>query len=239
MKYTQGPRLSASTVSATGTSRGRCGRRATPKPSPGPVTVGLACVAESPPESDVAEPLRPMGEGGRRAALVALSAALATGAVLSSAQAVHAAPVLPSSGCINDLPPKPQPHPFGPGDMIPKEYRLDLPYLRFLPVPEPAPQPNPVRIKSQPPPSKKRCVDPCPDITDPKKPAPSGNGSLGSLEAPKQTPCRRRSPFLSVPNPNPPKLPPPPPKVDPGWDRAPLERAAARRESGWCGGCRH
>lgn len=168
-----------------------------------------------------------MGDGGRRAALIALAAALASGAVLGGAQAAYASPVLPSSGCVNDLPPKPVPHPFGPGDMIAKEYRLDLPYLRFLPMLEPAPQPTPVRIKSQPPPpKKKRCVDPCPDITDPPKPPPSANGSLGSLEAPKVTfkPSPITIPY-AVPNPNPPKTPPPPRKVDPGWDRAPLQKA--------------
>ena len=76
---------------------------ATPKPSRSRHGWVSPRVAEESTRSD-AVTLRPMGEGGAMQH-VALSAALATGAVLSSAQAVHAAPVLPSSGCINDLPP--------------------------------------------------------------------------------------------------------------------------------------
>ncbi|GED97506.1 DUF4185 domain-containing protein [Gordonia crocea] len=156
----------------------------------------------------------------------AVSAALVASTALVPGSA-HAR-ILPSSGCVNDLPPKPKPNPVGPGDMVPQEFRFDLPYPRLLPVPEPGPKKKPVRIPSQqPPPKKKRCVDPCPDLTDPKKPKPSGaNGSLGSLAAPKIT--FKLKPInipYPVPNPYAPKLPPPPAKVNPGWDRAPLTPA--------------
>ncbi len=160
-----------------------------------------------------------------RVVLFGVAAALACGSMMPIG-AAHAARVLPSSGCVNDLPPRP--NPVGPGDMLPKEFRFELPYPRLLPVPEPAPRTVPVRIASQQPPSKKkRCVDPCPDITDPTKPKPSGtSGSLGSLEAPKV--IFKPSPIdipYPVPNPHPPSIPPPPAKVNPGWDRAPLTAA--------------
>ncbi|GAB09550.1 hypothetical protein GOARA_043_00250 [Gordonia araii NBRC 100433] len=173
-----------------------------------------------------------MGNSRHRALLLAVAAAVSAAGAGPVAEA-QAARALPSSGCVNDLPPKPKPRPVGPEDLLPKlpeEIRFDLPYPRLLPVPEPAPRKKPVRIPSQQPPEKKkRCVDPCPDITDPRKPKPSGGtGSLGSLSLafPKITfrPKPINIPY-AVPNPNPPKIPPPPAKVNPGWDVAPLAAA--------------
>ncbi|GAA3040755.1 DUF4185 domain-containing protein [Gordonia defluvii] len=168
-----------------------------------------------------------MGSGRRRIVWLAVSAALASGALVPVGRSA-AAQMLPSSGCVNDAPAKPTPHPIGPADMLPKEFRLELPYPRLLPVPEPAPHKTPVRIPSQQPPTKKkRCIDPCPDLTDHKKPKPSGaTGSLGSLAAPKIT--FKLKPIdipYPVPNPHPPIVPPPPAAVNPGFDRAPQASA--------------
>ena len=94
---------------------------------------------------------------------------------------------LPSSGCVNDLPPKPVQRPFDPRDLIPKlpdHIGIPLPYPRILPVPEPAPAVPQVRIPSQLPP-RDPCSDPCPDITDPPKPKPGGPAL--SIEFPKIT----------------------------------------------------
>lgn len=146
-------------------------------------------------------------------------------ATLVAPGSVVAARALPSSGCVNDLPVKPRPG--QPGALLPPEFRFELPYPRLRPVPEPGPKQKPVRIESQQPPKRdKRCVDPCPDLTNPKKPAPGATGSLGSLAAPKLT--FKLKPIdipYPVPNPNPPSIPPPPPAVHPGADAAPLARA--------------
>ncbi|MGV9795541.1 DUF4185 domain-containing protein [Gordonia sp. NPDC003422] len=130
---------------------------------------------------------------------------------------------LPSSGCENDLPPKPKGGPFDPRSLIPKlpdRIGIPLPYPRILPVPEPAPQVKPVRIPSQLPPHDP-CSDPCPDITDPKKPKP--NGPALSIEFPKITLDPRPINIpIPVPNPNPPTFPPPPPAKAPGFEAGPV-----------------
>ncbi|MFT4199320.1 DUF4185 domain-containing protein [Gordonia sp. (in: high G+C Gram-positive bacteria)] len=164
-----------------------------------------------------------MGNAGRRYVLLAVSAALIGTALGPAPEA--AARRLPSSGCVNDLPPKPG----RGGPPVQPEIRIDPPYLKLMPMLEPGPYKRPIRIPSQQPPSKdKRCVDPCPDITDPKKPTTGDTGSLGSasLAFPKITFKLRAIPIpYAVPNPNPPKTPPPPARVNPGADAAPAAPA--------------
>ncbi|MFT3899697.1 MAG: DUF4185 domain-containing protein [Gordonia sp. (in: high G+C Gram-positive bacteria)] len=174
-----------------------------------------------------------MGNTGRRYVLLAVSAAL-IGTGLGAAPDAMAARRLPSSGCVNDLPPKNPPR----GPAAAPEIRFDLPYPKLLPMQEPAPRKPIVRIPSQQPPTRdKRCVDPCPDITDPKKPKPAGaTGSLDtlSLAFPKITfkPKAINIPY-AVPNPHPPKTPPPPPRVNPGADAAPPAAAPRTPRVKW------
>nr|WP_157226631.1 DUF4185 domain-containing protein [Gordonia soli] len=133
--------------------------------------------------------------------------------------------VLPSSGCVEDLPPKPKPTPFTPRDLIPRlpdRIGIPLPYPRVLPVPEPESESKPIRIPSQKPP-KNPCSDPCPDITDPPKPRPGKPSQALSLEFPKITLDPRPIDIpIPVPNPNPAPRPPRPAAVAPGVDAGPL-----------------
>lgn len=166
-----------------------------------------------------------LGRGFRRLTPLCAAMVIATvGAGAAGAGWAGAVPRewLPSSGCVNDLPPKPVQRPFDPRDLIPKlpdHIGIPLPYPRILPVPEPAPAVPQVRIPSQPPP-RDPCSDPCPDITDPPKPKPGGPAL--SIEFPKITLDPRPINIpIPVPNPNPPELPPPPKAKAPGFDAGP------------------
>ncbi|WP_018180092.1 DUF4185 domain-containing protein [Jongsikchunia kroppenstedtii] len=132
---------------------------------------------------------------------------------------------MPSSGCINDVPSKPQPAPGGlPIPQFPKTIGIAVPYVKLAPVPEPGPPDVNKRIPSQQPP-KNICVDPCPDITDPPPPPPA-SGSLG-ITLPKLE--LQPTPFLTIPIPYPsqfhPQNQPVPPVMHPGTAPAPVSRA--------------
>lgn len=123
--------------------------------------------------------------------------------------------VLPSSGCANDLPQPPSPG--SPLPQVPPRIDFNVPYLKLQPVPQFGPQNSRKRIPSQPAP-KDPCKDPCPDITDPPKPAAQVPTGSGNIPIPKITITPR--PFLTLPVPVPGGTPPPgqarPPRLIPG-----------------------
>lgn len=167
------------------------------------------------------------GTRGRRWVAPVCAVILVGTGVGGTAAVVHAAPsvVLPSSGCVADLRPKPAPGTSDPRHLIPTlpdRISIPLPYPRILPVPEPAPHKPVVRIPSQKPP-KDPCSDPCPDITDPPRPRPGAGGPALSLEFPKITfdPAPKDIP-VPVPNPNPPPRPPRPPAESPAVEAGPV-----------------
>lgn len=144
------------------------------------------------------------------------SCALLPVAVAAPAVAAPAAAgVLPSSGCVNDLPQPPR-----PGGPVPPRIDFGLPYLQFQPVPQFGPQNSRGRIPSPPAP-KDPCKDPCPDITGPPPPVAAVGSGSGSIAVPKITFTPR--PIATIPVPVPGGTPPP------AQPRPPLQNPAAER----------
>ncbi|WP_018180093.1 DUF4185 domain-containing protein [Jongsikchunia kroppenstedtii] len=152
----------------------------------------------------------------------------ATAIAISPASAAPPRPPLPSSGCINDIPPAPPtaaPAP-PPRPALPPPPSIDItiPYAKLVPVPVPGPPDDNRRIRPQQAP-KNHCADPCPDLTNtPPPPPPAPAPSIFGLPLPKITITPQ--PFAVVPIPYPstlfPQFAPLPPTLHPGIAPAPV-----------------
>lgn len=104
--------------------------------------------------------------------------------------------------------------------LVPETLEVPIPYPVITMLPPDRPEPAPVRTRMDLP--SDPCVDPCPDLTDATAPPPSPLRQLGLPEI-----LLNPKPFhFAIPGPGPdPGSVPPPPRVDPLTEPAPLSAA--------------
>ncbi|MEV4241252.1 MULTISPECIES: DUF4185 domain-containing protein [unclassified Nocardia] len=144
--------------------------------------------------------------------VVVFGAVVCAAGVMCAARPAGAAPAGPVAGpCVTD---PPATH----VGLVPKTLEVPIPYPVITVLPPSSAEPAPVRTELELP--SDPCVNPCPDLTDAQAPPPSPASQLGIPEI-----LLSPKPFhFAIPGPGPDagQVPPPPPRVDPSIEPAPL-----------------